>query len=59
MLSKCYEIWNISNKGFTNYFFIKIEALTLLSSEIHRKNRTSDFKNISDYDYVKSTNSNF
>ena len=65
MLSKSFEICSISKKGLTNYFLIKIKPKYLLMSEIHpkqqkkmgqvdfHKNRTSDFKNILDYNYLE------
>ena len=70
MLSKSFEIWSISKEELPHCLGIKIKPISLLSSEIHpkhqkkgvksiyAKNRTSDFKNISDYDYVGLKHSN-
>ena len=44
MLSKCYKIWNISNKGLQNSVGIKIKPMSLLSSAIHPKHQKKWFK---------------
>ena len=56
MLSKYYAILNISKKKLPSCFGIKIRQISLLSL---LKNRTSDFKNTLDYNYLGPKHSKF